>query len=80
MATMLDLGNMLIRISPKNSKRIEYSKNQGRSRIPAFLGSFSIGNFIDLCDAGNEILGTTDKGLCYSRTKGRSWIMRTRNK
>ena len=79
MATMLNLGDILLRISPKDSKRIEYSTTQGRSWITAYLGSSSIGNFIDLCDAGNEIIGTTDKGLCYSQTKGRSWIMRTRN-
>lgn len=73
MPIMINRGDELIRISPKDSKKIEYSTNQGRSWILRYNGSFS-----DLMDSGKEILGTTDKGLFYSTNEGRSWILRKR--
>lgn len=78
MPIMINRGKEMLRISPKDSKKIEYSTNQGRSWIARYSGSSSTGAFSDLMDAGKEILGTTDKGLFYSTNDGRSWICRKR--
>ena len=66
MPIMINRGKEMLRISPKDSKKIEYSANQGRSWIVRYSGSSNTGAFSDLMDAGKEILGTTDKGLFYS--------------
>lgn len=78
MPVMINRGNELIRISPKDNKKIEYSTNQGRSWTGRYNGSPSTGSFSDLMDSGKEILGTTDKGLFYSTNNGRTWIIRKR--
>lgn len=78
MPIIINRGDELIRISPKDSKKIEYSTNQGRSWILRYNGSSNTGSFSDLTDSGKEILGTTDKGLFYSTNEGRSWILRKR--
>lgn len=78
MPTIINRGKEMLRISPKDSKRIEFSTNQGRSWIVRYGGSSSTGAFSDLMDAGKEILGTTDKGLYFSTNEGRSWIIRKR--
>lgn len=78
MPIMINRGKEMLRISPKDSRKIEYSTTQGRTWINRYSGSSSTGNFIDLMDVGNEILGTTDKGLFYSTTEGRTWILRKR--
>lgn len=78
MPIMINRGKEMLRISPKDSKKIEYSTNQGRSWIVRYSGSSSTGAFSDLMDACKEILGTTDKGLFYSTNDGRSWICRKR--
>lgn len=78
MPTMINRGKELIRISTKDSKKIEYSTNEGRSWISRFSGNSNTGQFRDLMDNGKEILGTTDKGLFYSTNYGRSWILRKR--
>lgn len=78
MPIMINRGNELIRISPKDRKKIEYSTNQGRTWIIRYNGSSNIGTFCDLMDSGKEILGTTDKGLFYSTNDGRTWILRKR--
>jgi hypothetical protein len=75
MSLILNLGHKLLRICPKNAKKLEYSINGGRSWIPCYLSS-SAGEFIDLIDHGDEILGTTDKGLFFSTNEGRTWIKR----
>ena len=61
MPIMINRGKEMLRISPKDSKKIEYSANQGRSWIVRYSGSSNTGAFSDLMDAGKEILGTTDK-------------------
>ena len=76
---MINRGKELIRISPKDNKRIEYSTNQGRSWMLRYSGSSSTGAFSDLMDGGKEILGTTEKGLFYSTNDGRSWMFRSRS-
>lgn len=55
---MINYGGELIRISPKDNKRIEYSKNNGLSWNLRCMNS-SVGGFIDLVDNGPEILATT---------------------
>ena len=67
MPIMINRGKEMLRISPKDSKKIEYSTNQGRSWIVRYSGSSSTGAFSDLMDAGKEILGTTDKGGCSTQ-------------
>lgn len=76
MATMINLGEELLRINPKDSKKLEYSKNDGRAWINRFSGSSNQGEFQDLLDNGKELLATTSKGLFYSKNEGRSWIKR----
>jgi hypothetical protein len=76
MSTMLNLGKELLRISPKDSQKLEYSTNNGSSWNTRYSGSSSTGNFSDLTDAGKEILGTTSRGLYYSTNKGSSWNKR----
>jgi hypothetical protein len=73
---MLNCGKELIRICPTNPGKLEYSTNGGRSWIPRYSGNSSTGEFSDLTENGEEILGTTDKGLFYSTNDGRSWIPR----
>jgi len=76
MATMINVGEELLRISPKDSRKIEYSKTDGKSWNNRFNGSSSQGEFQDLLDNGKELLATTSKGLFYSKTEGRSWNKR----
>ena len=74
----ISYGGELIRISPKDSKKLEYSKNNGLSWNARCGGSGNYGKFIDLMDNGKEILATTEKGLFYSTNKGLSWNVRKR--
>jgi hypothetical protein len=71
MGLMLNRGKELIRINPQDSTKIEYSTNGGRSWTRRYSGSS--GNFQDLTENGNEILGTTTNGLYYSTNNGSSW-------
>lgn len=75
MGTMINRGKELIRICPGNSQKIEYSTNGGSSWNHRFQGS-SYGDFLELTENGNEILGTTSKGLYYSTNGGSSWNKR----
>ena len=65
MPQMISYGGELIRISPKDSKKLEYSKNNGLS-------------WNARCGGSKEILATTEKGLFYSTNKGLSWNVRKR--
>lgn len=76
MGTMINRGKELIRISPTKPHLIEVSKNGGISWIPRSAGS-AYGNFTDITENGNEILGTTTKGLYVSKNSGVSWIKRS---
>ena len=74
---MINRGQELIRISPKDARKIEYSTNGGRFWATRCQGTSTRDKFIDLTDNGKEILGQTDNGkLFYSTTEGRSWIRR----
>lgn len=76
---MISLGGELIRICPTNTSRLEFSTNQGKIWQLRYNASSYMGRFIDLMDCGNELLATTDKGLYYSTTDGRTWNLRKRN-
>lgn len=76
MPIMINRGKELIRISPKDSKKLEYSTTEGRSWITRYPGNNGVGEFSDLMDNGKEILATTSRGLYYSTTEGLSWIVR----
>jgi hypothetical protein len=79
MPTMINREKEMIRISPKDSKKLEFSTNQGRTWIIRYPGSSNTGVFSDLMDGGKELMGTTDKGLFFSMNEGRTWIIRKRN-
>ena len=76
MCLMINRGGELIRISPKDPDKLEYSTNDGRSWMTRYSGS-TAGRFEDLTDNGKEILATTSKGLYYTRDEGRSWMKRS---
>jgi hypothetical protein len=76
MSTMINYEKELIRISPKDSKKIEVSTNDGRTWNSRYGGSSLQGNFQDLTDNGKEILATTEKGLFVSKNAGRTWNKR----
>lgn len=77
MPQMINYGGELIRISPKDNKKIEFSRNNGLTWILRSTNS-STGGFVDLMDNGSEILATTNKSLYFSRNKGLTWILRRR--
>ena len=73
MGLMVSFGNELIRYNPSN-RHIEYSTNRGASW---YTRCSSHKDFIDLQDAGKEILASTSDGhLYYSTNKGSSWYRR----
>jgi hypothetical protein len=77
MSYIIGLDEQLIRISPTDSNKLEYSTNGGRSWNQRYNSS-SPGGFEDLIDNGDEILALTAKGLYYSIDMGRSWRPRKR--
>lgn len=78
MPIMINREKEILRISPSDNRKIEYSSNQGRTWVLRYGGSSNTGLFRDLMDSGKEILGTTDKGLFYSTNDGRTWVLRKR--
>ena len=76
MGQMINKGKELIRISPKQANKLEYSTNDGRTWNTRYSGS-TFGDFIDLIDNGKEILAQTSKGLYYSTNDGRTWNRRS---
>ena len=73
--TIILFKGKMIRINPKDAKRLEYSNNQGRSWQTLFTGGSS-GEFKGLMDGGSELLAQTSKGLFYSKNDGKSWQKR----
>ena len=78
MPIMINREKEMLRISPKDSKKIEYSTNQGRTWIVRYSGSSNTGAFSDLMDARKKMRGTINKWLYYSTNDGRTWICRKR--
>ena len=62
---MINLGKEMLRISLKDSKKLEYSTTQGRSWILHYPGNNSIGNFQDLMDVALAPLCTLSSGTAY---------------
>lgn len=77
MSQIITRGKELLRISPKDNKKLEKSSNGGVSWITKFSGSSSVGEFQDLTDVGKEILATTSKGLFKSTNDGVSWMRKS---
>ena len=78
MPMMIDLGKELLRINPKDPKKLEFSSNGGRMWMNRFSGVSYVGEFKDLVDAGKELLATTSQGLFFSTNGGRMWMRRNR--
>jgi len=76
MGLMVNRGKELIRISPKQPNRIEYSTNDGRSWSTR-SSTNSYGDFIDLTDNGKELVAQTSKGFYFSKNEGRTWNRRS---
>jgi len=69
--SMIAYGNELILCSDRG---VFYSSNSGRSW---YSRSASHKDFIDIADAGKELLATTADGhLYYSTNSGRTWFKR----
>ena len=79
MSQMIKYGRELIRIKPKDNRRLEYSKDNGSTFCVRCSGCSDYGNFIELMDNGPEILAITDVGLYYSKDCGRTWYLRKRD-
>ena len=63
---MIDLGDMIIRISSKDSHRLERSKNGGRTWLPHW--DRQLFEFRDLMDRGDELLADSEFiGICVSQ-------------
>jgi hypothetical protein len=76
MSVMINKNGILIRINPKDNKKLEKSTNNGVSWMTLFSGTSSVGEIQDLTDIGKEILATTSKGLFRSTNNGISWMKR----
>lgn len=76
MPKMIVVKNELLRISPKDAHKLEFSLNKGQTWLPRFVAGLNIGEFKDLVDAGKELIATTTVGLCFSVNGGRTWLRR----
>lgn len=76
MSSLISHGDVLIRISPTQSSKLEYSRTDGRNWSSLFGPSSQTGDFQDLRSSGKEIIAVTAKGLYYSTSGGRSWSKR----
>lgn len=77
MAQMIVREKEMLRISPKDSRILESSRDDGRTWNRRFGGLTNVGEFSELTDAGKEILAQTSKGLFYSKNDGRTWTKRS---
>ena len=77
MPQMIVKDREIIRICPKDARRIEVSTNNGGSWMTRYLGSSNQGRFLDLTDNGQELLAITEKGLFASRNNGSNWTRRS---
>ena len=65
MLIMINRGKEMLRISPKNNKKIEYSTNPDHTWIIRYNASLGTGAVSDLMDSDKEIFGTANKRLFY---------------
>lgn len=75
MSRMIDRGRELIRISPKDPNKLEYSTNGGRTWATRFVGQL-VGKIVDIFDKDGKIHISTDKGEFSSNNGGRNWLRR----
>ncbi len=75
MSRMIDRGRELIRISPKDPNRLEYSTNDGRNWATRLVGQL-VGKTVEIFDKDGEIHISTDKGEFSSNNGGRNWLGR----
>lgn len=61
MSLMIKRGRELIRISPKDPNKLEYSTNDGRTWATRFVGQL-VGKTVKIFDKDGEIHISTDKG------------------
>jgi len=76
MPQMINYDGNLIRISPKDSQKLEYSKNDGRTWSNLCRATSFMGGFEDLTENGKEILANTANGLYVSKNGGKNWSKR----
>ncbi len=76
MPIMIVLNKELLRISPKDAHRLEFSTNKGQTWLTRYVSGANIGEFKDLVDTGKELIATTSVGLCFSVNGGRTWLRR----
>jgi len=77
MSTMVIKGKEMIRISPKDPRKLEYSNNNGANWLTRWPAQSRTGSFIDLMDNGRELFATTSEGLFCSTNNGLSWTRRS---
>ena len=75
MSKVLDLGKELVRISPQNTFRLEYSTNGGKTWLLRCTAPLT-GGFESLVNAGSELIAITAKGTYSSKTQGRTWVLK----
>ena len=76
MSQMIMLGKEMIRISPTNACKIEYSMDNGRTWLMRNSDPYH-GEFRDLMLNGSEIIALTSKGTYFSTDQGRTWLRRS---
>ncbi|WP_428063864.1 hypothetical protein [Candidatus Avelusimicrobium fimicolum] len=77
MSQIVQVGNEILRISPKNPCHIEYSYNGGRSWLSRYIGTVA-GPFKDLQTVGTQLVALSAKGIFYSKDQGRTWLLKSR--
>ncbi|MBR5622208.1 MAG: hypothetical protein IKW49_03375 [Opitutales bacterium] len=75
MPQLIQHGREMIRISPRDARKLEFSVNGGCIWQTRCISTI-YGKFLDLNDSGNEILAQTEKGLYASNNAGRTWLRR----
>lgn len=76
MSQLITHNGVLVRINPERRNRIEVSKDGGRIWMKRYEGMM-FGDFVDLNDAGVEIIASTTKGVYASNDEGLTWRKRS---
>ena len=76
MSQVVTHNGALMRITPQQRHRIEISKDGDLIWRLRYEGMM-YGEFIDLNDAGTEIIATTTKGVYASKNEGMVWLKRS---
>ena len=73
MSSVLQFGDQLIRISPEDSKVLEFSTNGGQNWFPKEYKGKRLGNFKEIYLKKWTIVAVTDIGKRWSDNGGKSW-------